>query len=404
MNSIDHRRAGSGRGRLAVAIGLASVVGVSLASVAVAQPVLLEVGGYVAPDGSLGSATGVLIENGRIVGLVEPGTQVDGVRVLAFPDGVLCPGLIDVHSRVSVGWQDSEDVQSIDPGLVAIDLFDRHSDDLAKAVRGGITTAVLAPGADNLVGGRLAAVHTAGFSKPEDALVGLGPMKMSLSPAIYRSDREPTARPGALHLLRQTLDTCEGPEGDPRLRSMLDGDWRASERAVAALVDCPTRQDVSTMVELGKRYGLRLALMHGAELTDVAKSLAGVEHVIVVVPPLTHSYPQRSLAGPAALERLGVPFALAGLTPDHGADGLRISAALSVRYGASAEAVRRALTINVAQLVGLDVSTKERGGLGSIEAGKQADLVVFSADPLRLDARVEAVFVDGERVPGVGCP
>jgi imidazolonepropionase-like amidohydrolase len=337
----------------------------------------------VAPDGTLTEAAVVVIEHGAIKE-IRTGDEVPaGMPAADYRDAVLCPGLIDVHSSLSAAENNRESAYAVDPQATAADMFDRHHRDLKRALSGGITSVLLVPAGNNLVSGVSVLVKTCGSSE-HSAVVGEGPIKMSMGPGILEHDREPTSRAGAVHLLDTTFESAGSPDADPRLRALVQG-------KAAALVECPSRLDVETMMEAAGRYDLRLAVLLSAEPIESAAVLAG-SGASVVLSPYGLDSPPRVLAGAAVLERAGVPFAFAGSMPYHDADAIRISAALAVRYGLSAATARRAMTIEPARIAGADEV------IGSIEPGKQADLVVFSEDPLRLDARVLAVYIDGARV------
>ncbi len=349
-----------------------------------ADRTVLRVGGYVTAEGALGPAASVVIDGGAIRNIAGLDDDVAGARVIDYSDAVLCPGLIDVHSALTAARNDSETAGALDPQLVASDFFDRHHRDLRRALCGGITTALLSPAGGNLLCGWTVAVKTGGWETRDRAVVARGPMKISLADEVWSLDREPTSRVGTMHLLRQTLAESRAGEGFEAVKDLLAG-------RTSCIADCPTRLDVEAMLVLAGEYGFALSVLHGAEAIKAAAVLSG-SGATVILPPGTFASPQRVLAGPAALERVGVDVAFAGQMPEHDADAIRMSAALAVRYGLSAEAARRGMTINAARVAGLDQL------IGSIEAGKQADLVVFSGDPLGLDARVLAVYVNGERV------
>lgn len=347
------------------------------------QPLILRAASYVGPDGSLIDNPIVRIHAGVIEDVRTTGEAPAGA--VDFPGAVISPGLIDIHSELTAAGRNAESANVIEPEADAAHLLDRHHRDLQLLLSRGVTTAVIAPAGVNLVAGRTAVVST--WVPPSGKMtVAPGPMKLSLSPAAFQPDREPTSTAGALELLRRTFDAAIERGGDDPLALLAGG-------RLPVIAECPQRSDVIAMLQFAERYSLRMHLIHREDLLDIAPRLAGRAE-LHIVPTLDMSAPFRILAGPAALHRAGVEVVFAGMTPQQHPDALRTSAALAVRFGLPPEAARRAMTISPARIAEIaDVR-------GSIEAGRAADLVVFSADPLRLDARIIAVFVAGELVFG----
>src|SRR5207249_4438475 len=136
------------------------------------------------------------------------------------------------------------------------------------------------------------------------------------------------------------------------------------------------------------QYWLTARLAHTADNVQIAGDLP--RGTLVVVGPYSFGAPARVLQGAAALERAGVKVAFSGDTPRNEGNSVRVTAALAVKYGLDAGAARRWMTANAAEAAGV------AGRVGKIEAGMDADLVVFSGDPLRLDSRVLGVYIKGE--------
>ena len=117
------------------------------------------------------------------------------------------------------------------------------------------------------------------------------------------------------------------------------------------------------------------------------------DHVAgAIVNPLDLTAARRDALAAGLFEKHGVKVAIAGGLPHAPADSLRIGAAVAARAGLTPEAARRSISIVPAELLGVDEQ------VGSIALGHQADLVVFSGDPLDLRSRVLAVYVGGQRV------
>jgi imidazolonepropionase-like amidohydrolase len=279
----------------------------------------------------------------------------------------------------------AEQQSSIQPQIRAADAFNRFSVQLRRALAAGVTTFALAPDDQNLIGGRIALCQTAGPEGQPRVLSDAGPLKLSLAQDALKFDREPTSRSGALGLLRETIEAARGDtRTDATLAAFATG-------RLPAVLTAPTGADVLAAVQLNADYGVRLVLVHTLDARRVAELATG-KLVGVIVGPLSLTAGEREAAAAGYFERHGVAVALAGGLPGTPPDNLRIGAAVAARAGLTPAAARRAITAVPAELLGV------ADRVGVLQAGHQADLVVFSGDPLDLRARVLAVYVGGQRV------
>jgi imidazolonepropionase-like amidohydrolase len=355
-----------------------------LSGTATAGDFVLKAGGWVTPDGAIAPDAAIVIRDGRIAQVNAAGV---GGEVVAFSGGVVSPGLVDVLSQLTAEGQLAEPAEAIQPAAQAAEAFDAHRLALRRALAGGVTAFGLSPGDVNVVGGRIAVCRTAGPAAAAHVLVADGPMKLAIAESVFRSDREPTARSGAIDLLRRTLTSAKAAgDGDPAalLKPMLDGQ-------MTGVCTAPTEADIGAVFSLQQEFALRLAVRHEWDAAQVAPDFKGANLTAIVGPFDLQAHPRRALA-PARFEAAGAPVAIAGNLPFGPPDALRISAAVAVRNGLSPAAARRAITAVPADVLGVGDQ------IGRIAAGARADLVIFSGDPLDLRSRVLAVFLDGQRV------
>ena len=335
---------------------------------------------WVTPEGAIQPNALVVIQDGVI-------TQIGGeppvkLAVDDYSPAVLCPGLIDIQAALGVQGGLSERRSAIQPELTAADAFNRFTSQRAAALAAGVTTFAIMPDNQNIIGGQIAVCQTTGNS---GVLEAAGPMKLSISPAAFKVDREPTSREGALGLLRETLNTARRtPAEHPLLARLLAG-----ERT--GVLAAPTGADVLTATQLADEYGLRLVLIHEHDARQVA-ALATERVEGVIVGPLDYLSSPRDARGAGQFAAAGVPVAIAGGLPYESADSLRIGANVAVGAGLSPEAARSAITSVPARLLGVN------DRVGAIAEGRLADLVLFTGDPLDLRSRVLAVYVAGRRV------
>ncbi len=362
-------------GALLVVLGLAS-------GAALAQTTVIQAGAYIDGDGEIQTGAVVVIVDGLIarVGGELPG----GVPVENYPRAVLCPGLIDCGAALGVWGGLSERRDAIQSRVSARDAFDRFSGQLQAALAAGVTAFALAPDDQNLVGGRIAICQTGGPDGRPHVLTDAGPLKLSLSPAAFKRDREPTSRGGAIGLLRDTIANARAAADDDPLAAFAAG-------RITGFFAVPSGADVLAALALADEFGLRVVPIHTHDARLVAEQVAG-RVPGVVVGPLDLTAERRDALAAATFEHQGVPVALAGGLPQHSPDNLRIAAAVAARAGLSPAAARLAITKVPADLLGVSDL------IGAIKQGGRADLVVFSGDPLDLRSRVVAVYVGGQRV------
>ena len=350
-----------------------------------AGSVTLVAGRIVRPDGTLDDGVAIVVRDGKIKRLVAAKT-VRGPEVRRFdPQTVICPGLIDLFSSIGVGGQTIETTSFVDPDASAADSLDSSHRDFGNAIRAGITAAMVTPAPRNLVNGVAVTFRTFVDNGGQlDVLRDDGPLVFAFGDGVWRQDRAPTSQAGALNELRSLVEQARQGNGHPRTCAAVAG-------RLDALFVCDSANDLyAVRGALGDAAG-RFGIVHTRDAIEVAADLKGLERP-VVAGPYGFTSSRRSLLGPAALSEAGVEVAFPGGFPQASPDSLRITAALAVRHGMGAAAARRAITIAPAQTAGVADS------IGSIVPGRDGDLVVFSNDPLRLDAVVLEVYVKGVRV------
>ncbi|MCH8252479.1 MAG: amidohydrolase family protein [Planctomycetes bacterium] len=355
-------------------------------------PKTIVAGGYVAPDGRIVSDVVIAIEDGKIKSVSTGSTGSNGKTadrsVLQRPDAIVSPGLIDLRAVLGAYGRDDETAFSIDPGASAVDIVDARHRDFRAAVRAGITTVLIAPNAGNLVSGAAVVLKTGGGAhadwRRDRLLREEGPLVFALGPRVWQPDRAPTSRAGSLSMLRAALRESAAGGGHDRLQRFMSG-------RLDGLVVCDDPMDVDSALAVLAGSDRRLTIVHTSDTHELGEALARY-HAAIVMGPFDASTPPRVLAAPAALSAAGVEVAFAGAMPMHAGESLRITAALAVRYGMDPAKARLAITSVAARRAGVD------GRVGTIEQGRDADLVLFSGDPLRLDSRVLEVYINGARV------
>jgi len=343
----------------------------------------------VGPDGSLMSGMAVVVHGERIEAVVAADQVEDGPGIMRFPDAVLSPGLVDIGSTLGVHGANRDGYAPIDPGVRVIDALNRFDPLFYRAAQAGITLVMIAPAADALISGSAAVLRTFvpeadGGGGPE-VLIADGALAMTLGPSALSFQRAPSSRSGAMAMLREAFDDARHGRGAEEIREALAGERSVLLRAIEG-------EDVSAGLRLFDGTRARLLVQHARDIGAVLEDFDGLEAVIVLG-PLNPGDHHRVLSAPLAAANMSdITLVLRGATPARGLDGLRMTASIAVRLGLPADRARRAITSDAALAAGV------RDRTGAIEPGLDADLVLFTADPLRADARVAAVYVRGRRL------
>jgi imidazolonepropionase-like amidohydrolase len=368
----------------------------ALAPVAMAQKTVIVAGQTLMPDGTLASGRAVVIERGKIAAIADAASFADDdPSVLRYPDSVLSPGLIALGAGLGVAGQQSGGSDVVSPGLRAADAVNASDPALRAALEQGVTAALVVPDPTRIIGGRVATFRThvtktAGGSVV-DFLNADGPAFISMGPQVLDVSYGPTSRAGAAFELREALRKSR-EKGSP-VASLLP-----HQQGMIAL--CASIEDVDLVLATtteafgGDERASRLAIFYTPDDPSLVGELAQ-EDVPFIVGPLTFNTPSVSLLSVAGLSNAGATVAFSlGATSHQAPEWLRVGAALCVKHGMDPAAARRGLTSAAAQIAGLN-------GVGAISPGAEADLVLFSGDPLLLSSTVQAVFVRGQRVHGV---
>ncbi|MFL4473219.1 amidohydrolase [Paeniglutamicibacter sp. MACA_103] len=323
----------------------------------------------------------------------------------------LLPGFIDAHVHLGMHPEGEHEAGSdvnemTDPNMAAvraldaIDPFDPGFDD---ALSGGVTTVNVNPGSGNPIGGQTVAIHTHGRYVDEMVLRAPSGIKSALGEnpkRIYGAkDKTPATRLGTAMVIRQAFIEAQNylAANDPARRdARLEALGMVLRREIPWRQHCHRADDVATALRLAAEFGYELVLDHGTEAHVIADVVAE-RNVPVLIGPLftTKSKVElrgRSLANPRRLAEAGVEISIITDHPVVPINFLIHQCTLAVKEGLDPVTALRAVTINPARVLGL----AER--LGSLETGKDADLVLWSGDPLDVMSRALRVWIGGKQV------
>jgi imidazolonepropionase-like amidohydrolase len=334
----------------------------------------------------------ILVEKGKISAVGEDVRIPDGVKILDVRGKVIIPGLIDIHSHLGVLADSNEYSQPIGPEHRALDAINLKSPDWADAVSGGVTTIVTGPGAAERISGQSITIKTFGASREKRILKASGEVKM----AVYgRSLSHIQAIRGSLIKARKYMNTWNkyesgGKKGPPPRRDLaMEALARVLRGEGRIRVHTYYAHDMLSFLKLKDEFGFRLTFEHSTEAYKIAEEIAKRNVGCVCYPLVREAMPDDVMRGIAVLHDAGVKIAFHTDYPVTQQKWLRFCAMISMRYGLPEEAALKGMTVNPAELA----MVSDR--VGSIEKGKDADLVVLNGPWYELCSRVDMVFVDG---------
>lgn len=404
-----------------------------------AGPLAIQGATVITISGDILENASVLIRDGRIAAV---GTDIDIPGEAFVIDGagkVVMPGIIDTHN--AAGMSQANEQASVVPFLSVVDSIDPISGYFEECRRNGITCAAVVPGNSTLIGGKAAIVKTAGGYVNDMLVRRDSALKLSLRPTSG-------SRMSQMAQLRRELDAAKkaiekGEDADKKEESKekddknsgdkeageesnkdekkseekddaaKKDDEKAKDEGLEALklalrgkmpvyIYCEVAMDVAAAATLVDDYGLSPIYVLGQECYPAAEMLAKQKKTVILDPTLVYwktnprTREDEKIELPAIYRKAGVPFVFqvsdSSRRTTLGNSYFWYQAATAVKYGATQADVLAALTLEPAKLLGLD------DRLGSIEVGKEADLVVLTGHPLDISTWVETTIVDGEVV------
>jgi imidazolonepropionase-like amidohydrolase len=364
----------------------------------------------------------VLIEDGKITAVGADLAVPDGAQVIDAAGQWVLPGFVEVHGHVGVheeakGWAGSDTNEMTEPVTAqvrALDAINPADLGFRDAISGGVLAVNVNPGSGNPIGGQTVALRCWGRTVDEMLLREPSGLKSALGETPKRvygeQGKMPSTRLGTAAVIRGAFVAAANylakldaeaakPEADrkPVDRDLkLEALGRVLRREIPWRQHCHRADDIATALRIAEEFGYDLVIDHGTEAHLVADLLAA-RNIPVIIGPLFTSRSKvellnRSLANPGRLARAGVTIAI---TTDHPVVPIHFlvhQATLAVKEGLDRDTALAALTINPARIAGVD------GRLGSIEPGKDADLVLWSGDPLDVFSRAQRALIGGREI------
>lgn len=356
----------------------------------------------------------VLIEDGKIRGIGADLEIPEGTEVIDAEGLEVYPGFVEAHCHTGldgygIGYEGRDYCELNDlvtPQLRAIDGINPFDPCFQHAREAGVTCIGTGPGSADVLGGTFAAVKTAG--KRIDKMVVKYPVAMKCAfgenPKNCYQDKGDTSRMTTAALLRNELfkakaymekkeaagdDVQKQPEFNLKLESLIP----VLKKEIPLKAHAHQANDIFTALRIAKEFGLDITLEHVTEGHMIADELAG-EHVPMAVgPTLTHAtkfeLQNKSWTTPGVLASMGCQVSIITDAPVIPQEYLPLCAGLAVKAGMDEFDALKAITINSAKHLGVE------DRVGSLEVGKDGDIVVMSGSPLKVESLVKWVVIDG---------
>ena len=356
----------------------------------------------------------ILVKNGKLasVGIVAgtDGEVLDASGLHAWP------GFIDAHSHIGLDAYGGPTGNTYDfnemndiccPELRGLDSYYAMDAAIPMALAGGVTTVAAGPGSANVLGGTFLAVKMVGKTVEEAMIRPSVAMKCAFgeNPKRCYKDKSISARMTTAAKLRQMLfeandymlrkeyagdDVSKLPKFDMKMEALIP----VLKREIPLKAHAHRSDDIMTAIRIAKEFGLRLTLEHCTEGHLIVDELKAANVPVAVGPGL--SSPSKlellnlSWTTPGILASAGIQVSIITDAPVVPQQYLPLCAGEAVKAGMDPFLALQAITINAARHIGVE------DRVGSLEEGKDADIVLADGNPLVSDTSIKYVIVDGK--------
>lgn len=359
----------------------------------------------------------ILVENGKIAAIGE-NLEAAGDAYIVDAEGLqVYPGFVEAHGHIGLdgygigyeGMDYNEMNDIISPQMRGIDGVKPLDAAFPKAAAAGVTCVCVGPGSANVLGGTFTTIKTVG-KRVDDMVVRDGvAMKCAFGEnpkRVYREKKD-SSRMTTAALLRETLykakeymekkeaageDISKRPAFDIKLEALLP----VMRREIPLKAHAHASEDIFTALRIAKEFDLKITLEHVTEGHLIVEELARENVPLAVGPTLTSASKfelrNKSWATPGLLAAAGCQVSIITDSPVIPQEYLPLCAGLAVQAGMEPFAALQAVTINPARHAGV------ADRVGSLEVGKDADIVVTYGSPFEVSTKIKYVFIDGKEV------
>lgn len=360
----------------------------------------------------------LLLENGKIAAIGTGLALPDGCEVVDAAGLRVYPGFVDAHTHIGldgsgIGYEGRDYNEMNDiccPQLRGIDGINPRDPSFHSARNAGVTCVCTGPGSANVLGGTFVALKTVGDRV--DNMVVKDPVAMKCAfgenPKRVYKDKCDSTRMSTAAILRGALAAAkdyatrkQAAGGDPAKMPAYNQKWEALlpvlDRTIPLKAHAHQANDIFTALRIAHEFNVRITLEHTTEGHLIADELAKETDVPMAVgPTLTHAskfeLQNKSWTTPGVLDKAGCHVSIITDNSVIPQQYLPLCAGMAVKAGMDPFAALQAITIHPAEHIGI------ADRVGSIEVGKDADLVLTDGCPFEVMTRVKAVYIDGVQV------
>ncbi|HEY3367258.1 MAG TPA: amidohydrolase family protein [Symbiobacteriaceae bacterium] len=360
--------------------------------------------------GVIEAGTVLVSDEGKIKAVGVDVRIPPGTKTIDASGRTLTPGLVDAYSHLGLvnqglGWAGDDADESTDPNTAhvrALDGIYPFDAGVADARSGGVTTVQVVPRTTNVLAGealtlklrKVGAADAMVLRRPTGIAGGLG----EAPKAHYggTNKKMPATRMGIAAILREALAKAQEYKPDKGRDMRIEALLPVLKGEIPLALATHRADDIVTALRIQREFGLKLTLLGCTEGFMVADLIAEAGAAVAAGPSLAARGRQEArevtLSLPAVLMKAGVRTAIASGHPELPQQYLNIAAGLAAAAGLSEEDALRAVTLTPAELIGV------ADRVGSIELGKDADLVLWDGNPLELMTKVVWTMVEGKVV------
>ncbi len=349
-------------------------------------------------------------------------TKYPEAQIIDAEGALVTPGIVDPHCHIGLyedwvgnaGSDGNELTNPIVPELRGIDSVKPHDASFAHAVRAGVTTVVTGPGSGEVIGGTFCALKTVGKTIFDMVIKEEVAMKMALGENPKRvfggQNKMPSTRMSSAAMLREALFSAkeyrerkadyekakaEGKEDTKKPEFNIK--WESLSRVFDGFlvkIHAHQEDDITTAIRIAEEFSLNATIEHCTSGWVIAETLAAKNVRCILGPTLGTrtkiELKDKSFESGRVLKEHGVEFAIMTDHPVLPLENSLTQAALFVKAGLSELDTLKALTIKAAEITGIS------DRVGSIEIGKDADIVIWSGDPFHYMTTAKTVIVNGK--------
>lgn len=361
----------------------------------------------------------IIIKDGKIKRIGKNLDLTSIEKIIDATNKIVLPGFVDAHTHIGIGEEDigwagrdfDEDTDPVTPHLRALDAINPQDTGFVDSLMGGVTTAMVTPGSSNIFGGICTVIKTQGDTIDKMILKEEVGLKAALGENPKRDygvkqNKTPKTRMGIAAIMREEFYKAIDYRNEKK-QSKNDGNYfckdmkyesilKVLDKTIPLKIHAHRADDIITAIRIKNEFNINITIEHGTEGHLVVDEIVKNNISVLVGPTLgersKNELKNKTFATPGILSKAGVKV---GIISDHGvvpAQYLPLYAGLAIREGMNELDALKSITINPAEILGID------DRVGSLEEGKDADIVIYSGSPFDTRSKIDMVLINGNIV------